>query len=43
MLSPETGPPSSYGKSKERRALTFVELLKVDTGGHFQDSKFMII
>ena len=29
-------------KLKKPRALTFVELLKVATGGHFQDSKFMI-
>ena len=28
--------------SKKPRAITFVELLKVATGGHFQDSKFMI-
>ena len=28
--------------SKKPRALTFVELLKVATGDHFQDSKFMI-
>ena len=29
-------------KLKKPRALTFVKLLKVATGGHFQDSKFMI-
>ena len=29
-------------KWKKQRALTFVKFFKIATGGHFQDSKFMI-